>query len=138
MFPLSNMHWILKTEPGAYSYADLERDKVTHWDGVRNYQARNNLKAMKQGDLCLIYESVGPKQIVGTAQVLREAYADPKDAHWVVVDIQVGQRLQRPVSLEELKQHPLLKNLSLVKQSRLSVCPVAEENSEIIANFSDL
>ena len=132
------MFWILKTEPGAYSYADLERDKVTHWDGVRNYQARNNLKAMKKSDRCLIYESVGPKQIIGTAQVIREAYPDPKDPAWVCVDIGIGQRLSKSVTLEELKKHPVLREISLVKQSRLSVCPVSGKDFEIIANFSDL
>ncbi len=120
------MHWILKTEPGEYSYADLEHDKTTRWDGVRNYQARNNLRSMKAGEQCLIYESVGPKQIVGTAHVAQTAYPDPKDPNWSVVDIRVGQRLAQPISLETLKNHPVLKELSLVKQSRLSVCPVTD------------
>ena len=133
------MHWILKTEPGEYSYADLERDKQTIWDGVRNYQARNNIRKMKKGDLCLIYESVGPKQLVGTAKVVQAAYPDPKDSNWSVADIGVGKRLSKPISLTELKDHPVLKNLSLVKQSRLSVCPVTSEEwsqIKVLASYS--
>ena len=120
------MNWILKTEPSEYSYADLEQDKTTRWDGVRNYQARNNLRSMKTGDRCLIYESVGPKQIVGTAYVAQIAYPDPKDPNWSVVDIRAGQRLANPIHLETLKKHSILKELSLVKQSRLSICPVTD------------
>ena len=132
------MYWILKTEPSAYAYTDLERDGHTRWDGVRNYQARNNLKAMKVGDLCLIYESVGPKEIVGTASVIKEAYPDPKDMAWVCVDIKLGKRFKKSISLAELKEHPILKNISLVKQSRLSVCPISEEDWSQIAKISDL
>lgn len=132
------MYWILKTEPGAYSYADLEREGQTRWDGVRNYQARNNLKAMKTGDLCLIYESVGPKELVGTAHVIREAYPDPQDPAWVCVDIKLGKRVKKPISLAKLKGHPVLKNISFVKQSRLSVCPISKEDWALIAKISDL
>lgn len=132
------MPWILKTEPSAYSYADLERDGQTRWDGVRNYQARNNLKAMKMGDLCLIYESVGPKEIVGTAQVIKTAYFDPEDPIWVCVDIKLGKRFKTSISLAKLKEHPALKNISLVKQSRLSVCPITKEDFSQIAKISDL
>ena len=129
----NNMYWILKTEPSAYSYADLERDGQTRWDGVRNYQARNNLKTMKKGDQCLIYESVGPKELVGTAQITREAYPDPKDPAWVCVDLKVGKRLQTPINLGQLKNHPILRDISLVKQSRLSVSPIGRQEWDIIA-----
>lgn len=132
------MFWILKTEPSAYSYADLERDQTTRWDGIRNYQARNNLKAMKNGDKCLIYESVGPKELVGTAHVTHEAYPDPKDNAWVAVDIQIGKRLKKPISLAQLKEHPALKEISLVKQSRLSVSPISQKDWDLIANSPDL
>ncbi|MES2504144.1 MAG: EVE domain-containing protein [Myxococcota bacterium] len=132
------MPWILKTEPSAFSYADLEHDKKTCWDGVRNYQARNHLKSMKKGDDCFIYESVGPKEVVGTAKVSREAYPDPKDPQWVCVDITLGKRLKKAVTLAELKAHPTLKEISLVKQSRLSVCPISEKEWALIAKFPDL
>lgn len=131
-------HWILKTEPSAYSYEDLERDGKIHWDGVRNFQARNNLKAMKKGDIVLIYHSVGPKELVGTAMVIKEAYPDPKDDEdrWVNVDIKLGERLKRPVTLAALKEHPKLKNISLVKQSRLSVCPIDKSDWMLILDLA--
>jgi predicted RNA-binding protein with PUA-like domain len=122
-------YWLLKTEPGAYSFDDLERDGGTCWDGVRNYQARNNLQAMKKGDKCVIYHSVGPKDAVGIAKVTRTAYQDPEtdDERWVAVDLVFDKRLPRPVSLAEMKAHPVLSAMALVKQSRLSVCPVTGE-----------
>jgi predicted RNA-binding protein with PUA-like domain len=118
--------WLLKTEPGAYSYDDLERDGGTCWDGVRNYQARNNLRAMKKGDRCILYHSVGPKEAVGIATVVRTAYPDPtaEDDRWVAVDIEPEQRLPRPVSLLEMKDHGVLSHMAFVQQSRLSVSPV--------------
>lgn len=125
-------YWLLKTEPGAYSIDDLERDGTTYWDGVRNYQARNNLRAMRKGDLCIVYHSVGPKEAVGTAKVTRTAYQDPEtdDERWVAVDIAFAERLARPVTLAEMKEHPVLSGMALVKQSRLSVCPVTREEYE--------
>lgn len=122
--------WMMKTEPETYSWDDLVKDSRTRWDGVRNYLARNNLRAMKKGDLCLIYHSVGPKEIVGIAEVVKEAYADPTAGAdevkkgWVSVDIKPRQKLARPVTLAEVKAHKLLKHMDLVKQSRLSVCAV--------------
>lgn len=122
-------YWLLKTEPGAYSFDDLERDGGTCWDGVRNYQARNNLQSMRKGDKCVIYHSVGPKDAVGIAKVTRTAYQDPgtDDERWVAVDLVFDKRLPRPVSLAEMKVHPVLSAMALVKQSRLSVCPVTGE-----------
>jgi predicted RNA-binding protein with PUA-like domain len=131
-------YWILKTEPTTYSYEDLERDGKTHWDGVRNFQARNNLKAMKVGDAVLIYHSVGPKELVGSATVVKEAYPDPSDDEdrWVMVDIKPNKRLGRGITLAELKEHPKLKDLSLVKQSRLSVCPVSSDDWKVILSLA--
>ncbi len=119
-------YWILKTEPGAYSFDQLEKEKTTNWDGVRNYQARNNLRLMKVGDLALIYHSVGPKEIVGIARVSEEAFPDKtaKLGDWVAVKIEFGERLKRPITLRDIKENPKLENLSLIKQGRLSVCPV--------------
>jgi len=131
-------YWILKSEPEAYSFDDLIKDGQTRWDGVRNYQARNNLKNMKIGDECFIYHSVGPKEIVGSAKVVKEAYPDPttKDANWVCVDIKPLNKLKKPVTLAMLKEHPVLQNISLVKQSRLSVCPISKTEWDLIkSNF---
>ncbi len=127
-------YWILKSEPTAYSFEDLIKDGHTMWNGVRNYQARNNLKSMKVGDLCFIYHSVGPKEIVGSAVVIKEAYPDPTspDLNWVAVDIKFDKQLKKPVTLQQLKIHPELPGLSLVKQSRLSVCPISKSEWNII------
>ncbi|MBH1988687.1 MAG: EVE domain-containing protein [Myxococcaceae bacterium] len=132
------MPWILKTEPSEYSFADLEREKITRWDGVRNYQARNNLRSMKTGDPCLIYESVGPKKIVGSARVSQEAYPDPKDPSWLCVDIALGSRFPNTVSLDFLKSDPVLSQISLVKQSRLSVCPITQGVYQSIVHVCQL
>lgn len=127
-------YWILKSEPTAYSFDDLIKDGHTMWNGVRNYQARNNLKSMKTGDMCLIYHSVGPKEIVGSASVIKEAYPDPTtaDLNWVAVDIKFDKKLKTPVTLQQLKNHHKLNDLSLVKQSRLSVCPIRKSDWDII------
>ena len=122
-------YWLLKTEPGDYCWDDLIRDKGTLWDGVRNYQARNNLREMKKGDLCFIYHSVGPKEIVGIARVTKEAYQDPTtaDEAWVCVDIKPAKRLKKPVHLSDIKADKVLSQMALVKNSRLSVCPVSKK-----------
>lgn len=135
-------YFILKTEPETYSFDDLVRDKKTAWDGVRNFQARNNLKSMNEGDAVMIYHSVGPKEIVGTAKVVKTAYPDKTadDPRWVCVDIQPAHRLKTPVTLSQLKEHPSLKAISLVRQGRLSVCPIGqaewEEILELAGGFS--
>jgi predicted RNA-binding protein with PUA-like domain len=127
-------HWILKTEPSSYSFDDLLRDKRACWDGVRNYQARNNLRLMKIGDLAVIYESVGPKSAVGVARVVKTAYQDPKSKEdWSAVDIAPLKAFTKPVSLAELKSDKVLKNMSLVKQSRLSVCPITAAEFKALA-----
>lgn len=137
MGPFFMSHWILKTEPGTYSLDDLKKDRSTFWDGVRNYQARNNLKSMKKGDQCMIYHSVGPKEIVGTATVTKTAYPDPKDMDWVNVDIAFESELKKPVKLAELKEHKTLKDISLVRQGRLSVCPITKGDWDAILKLSN-
>lgn len=120
-------YWILKTEPGEFSFEDLMKDGSTRWDGVRNYQARNNLKSMKKGDQALIYHSVSEKAVAGLATVSKEAYPDPTDnpkGDWVVVDIEPIGPLQRRITLAEIKADPDLQELPLIRQSRLSVMPV--------------
>ena len=122
-------YWLLKTEPEAYSFEDLERDGETPWDGVRNYQARNNLQAMAAGDRCLIYHSVGPREVVGIAEVVRAAYPDPSsdDERWVCVDVRPVKRLGTPVQLAQIRADPALADMALLRNTRLSVGPVREK-----------
>lgn len=121
-------YWILKTEPSDYSFADLERDGRTVWDGVTNALALKHIRTMKPGDVAMIYHTGDEKRIVGLATVVSEPYPDPKadDARIVVVDVEVGKRLSRPVTLAEIKADPDFKDLALVRQGRLSVVPVEE------------
>jgi predicted RNA-binding protein with PUA-like domain len=132
--------WILKTEPETYSFEDLVKDKQTLWDGVRNYTARNNLKAMKSGDVCFIYHSVDAKEIVGLAEVVREHYPDPTSTEpkkgWVCVDVAARAKLAKTVTLEAMKKHKVLKKMILVRQSRLSVCPVSAAEEKAIRALS--
>jgi predicted RNA-binding protein with PUA-like domain len=126
-------YWILKTEPETYSFQDLLSDKVTSWDGVRNYQARNNIRAMSKGDLAIIYESVGPKAAVGIAKVASTPYKEEKaEGDWATVDIAAVKSLANPISLSTMKEDKILKNLILVKNSRLSVCPLTEKEFQLI------
>ena len=128
-------HWLVKQEPSAYSWDDLERDGRTSWTGVRNYTARNNLRAMQSGDEVLFYHSVTDKAVIGIARVVRSAYEDPTaDAgEWSAVDIAPVKKFQRPVTLEESKKNPKLKQMALLRLSRLSVQPVTpEEFREIV------
>jgi len=131
---MARHYWLLKTEPGAYSWDDLEREGRTPWDGVRNYQARNNLREMREGDLGLFYHSVGPREIVGVVRVVREHYPDPttEDERWVVVDVVPEKALARPVSLAEIKAEASLGDMALVRHSRLSVAPVSRKEFETI------
>ncbi len=131
-------YWLVKSEPGEYSYDDLVREKRAMWDGVRNYQARNNLRAMKKGDQALFYHSVNEKRVVGIAQVVGEAYPDPtvkanakqdakkqaKQRDWSVVDFAPVKALKAPVELATLKADPALADMIVVRHSRLSVTPV--------------
>ena len=126
--------WLVKQEPSKYSWEEFLKDKKTYWDGVRNYQARNNLQAMKKGDHVFFYHSVVGKQIVGIAQVTRESYPDPTtdDPAWVVVDLKPLKSLKVPVTLAQVKTHPKLNEIALVKQSRLSVIPLTQSEFKII------
>ena len=119
-------HWLVKQEPDAYPFSQLVKDKKTCWDGVRNYQARNNLQAMKKGDLLLYYHSQSDRAVVGIAKVVKAAYPDPTtdDERWVVVDVAPVKALAEPVTLAQVKGDAKLKDMALVKMSRLSVMPV--------------
>ena len=120
-------YWLAKSEPSAYSWQDLADDGSTYWDGVRNPQARNNLAAMKKGDFVLFYHSVVDPSVVGVARVTRTAYPDPTsdDERWVAVDLEPVAALEEPVSLASIKADEKLAGMALVRQSRLSVMPVA-------------
>jgi predicted RNA-binding protein with PUA-like domain len=120
-------HWLLKTEPSTYSWSDLVRDGGTFWNGVHNYGARNNLRSMKVGDLAFIYHSGEEKAVVGIVRITREAYPDKEDPVWSWVDLVPEKALARPVTLAEIKAHPALSKMAVVKQGRLSVGPVSEE-----------
>ncbi|EDM34308.1 hypothetical protein PBAL39_12608 [Pedobacter sp. BAL39] len=128
-------HWLVKSEPFKYSWDKFNEDGRTFWDGVRNYQARNNLKAMKEGDLVLFYHSNEGKHVVGIAKVVKEFYQDPTtdDTNWVVVDLSPVEALKTPVTLEQIKAEESLKDISLIRQGRLSVMPLkAEEFDKIL------
>ncbi len=127
-------YWLVKQEPSKYSWNDFIKDKETYWDGVRNYQARNNLKAMKKGDLVFFYHSVNEKEIKGIAKVTKEFYQDPTtdDPAWVVVDLKPIQAMQQPVTLEIIKSTDTLKDVALIKQSRLSVMPITKKEFQTI------
>ncbi len=127
-------YWIVKSEPFKYSWDDLVEDGWTYWDGVRNYQARNNLKAMKRGDLVLYYHSNEGKEVVGVAKVTEEFYQDPTtdDDRWVVVDVEPVEKLNNPVTLADIKQNNHLEDIPLVTQSRLSVMPVTKKHFDTI------
>jgi predicted RNA-binding protein with PUA-like domain len=132
-------YWLMKTEPGTYAWSDLERDKKTFWNGVRNYQARNYLKEMKVGDLALIYHSVNEKAVQGVARIVKEYYQDPStsDDAWVAVDIAPEFVFKKVVTLDMVKKDPRLAQMVLVKNSRLSVQPVKPEEFDIIVAMSE-
>ena len=127
-------HWLVKSEPFKYSWEKFNKDGRTFWDGVRNYQARNNLREMKEGDLVLFYHSNEGKEIVGIAKVVKEAYQDPTtdDTNWVVVDLAPVEALKTPVTLEQIKVDPKLQDIGLVRQGRLSVMGVKREEFDYI------
>jgi len=133
-------YWLVKSEPFKYSWEKFLKDKKTFWDGVRNYQARNNLKAMKKGDLVFFYHSNEGMEIIGIAKVVKEYYQDPTtdDANWVVVDLSPFKTLKNPVSLAQIKADKKLQNIGLIKQSRLSVMPVKVEEFDHILALSEL
>ena len=120
-------HWLMKSEPESYSWDDLVRDGGTEWDGVRNNAARLHLKAMRPGDEAFFYHSMSDKAVVGIMRIAREAQPDPKDADWVSVRVEPVKELARPVTLAEIKAEPRLAKMELIRQSRLSVAPVRDE-----------
>ena len=121
-------YWLVKTEPEEFSFDDLMHDGKVVWDGVRNFQARNNLKTMKNGDQVFVYHSGKSKEIVGIAEVIKEYYLDPSDKTglWVVVELKSFKRLNKPITLNQIKKEKPLSHLLLLKQSRLSVMPVSK------------
>ncbi len=131
-------HWLIKTEPSTWSWQDQQRQTIAAWDGVRNYQAANNLKAMSAGDLCLFYHSVKDKKIMGIVSVSKLYYPDPSDetGRFGMVDVSYKESFLNPVSLETIKHHPMLQHLALVRQSRLSVMPIDQDSWDIILNLS--
>jgi predicted RNA-binding protein with PUA-like domain len=130
-------YWLVKSEPGTFSWDDLVRDKKTVWDGVRNFQARNNLKNMKKGDLAFFYHSGEDKAIVGIGKIIKEGYPEPKDNNWIAVDIASDKKLKKPVTLAQIKADKRLVNMVLVKASRLSVQPVKAEEFDLIVALSE-
>ena len=132
-------YWLVKSEPSAYSWDDLVKLGRDHWDGVRNYQARNNMKLMKEGDEVLFYHSVNGKEVVGIAKVAKEFYQDPTtdDDRWVVVDLVPLRKLDKPVTLEQIKADDRLSEFALLRNSRLSVMPVAANHYDIILEKSN-
>ncbi len=127
-------HWLIKSEPAKYSWAQLEKDGKTHWDGVRNFEARNNIRSMKEGDYCLFYHSNDGKTVVGVAKVIKEAYPDPSapEEDWSAVDVAPLKPIKSPVSLDVIKSDPSLTEMALLKRSRLSVVPVTKDQFDHI------
>ena len=132
-------YWLLKSEPDSWSWDNQVKEGASMWDGVRNYQARNNLKEMKKNDLCFFYHSVTERSIVGIVKVVKEYYPDPTDKtdRFVVVDVKATKKLKNPVSLDEIKENNKLKDIALVKQSRLSVMPLKKTEWDIIIKMSN-
>ena len=132
-------YWLIKSEPGTYSWDDFVKLGRDHWDGVRNYAARNHMKEMKEGDLALFYHSVKEKSVIGVAEVVKEFYQDPttEDDRWVVVDLVPKHRLKRTVPLDEIKRDERLSNMVLIHNSRLSVQPVRKEEFDVIVERSE-
>ena len=135
---MAKNYWLVKSEPDAYSWAMLVKDGKTAWTGVRNFQARINLRTMRRGDLVAFYHSVTDKQVVGIAKVDKEAYPDPtaKEGDWSCVDLVPVKPLKHPVSLHAIKADQDLADMLLVKQSRLSVSPVSEKQFEHLLTLS--
>ena len=132
-------YWLLKSEPDAWSWDNQVKEGASMWDGVRNYQARNNLKEMKKNDLCFFYHSVNEKSIVGIVKVVKEYYPDPTDKteRFVVVDVKAIKKLKNPVSLDQIKENSKLQDIALVKQSRLSVMSLKKTEWDIIIKMSN-
>ena len=132
-------YWLLKSEPNAWSWDNQVKEGESMWDGVRNYQARNNLKEMKKNDLCFFYHSVTERSIVGIVKIVKEYYPDPTDktGRFVVVDVKAIKKLKNPVSLDQIKKNSKLQDIALVKQSRLSVMSLKKTEWDIIIKMSN-
>ena len=133
-------YWLLKSEPNTWSWNDQTKEKITMWDGVRNYQARNNLMSMRVNDLCFFYHSVNEKKIVGIVSVSKEHYTDPTDKtkKFVAVNIKIKKSLKNPVTLKQIKKERKLSHLALVKQSRLSVMPIDKISWDLICKLGGI
>ena len=129
-------YWLMKSEPKSYSWSDLVRDGGTEWDGVRNNAARLHLRAMKKGDEAFFYHSMSDKAVVGIMRIVREGQPDPKDSNWVSVRVEPVRALSRPVTLVEIKAEPRLAKMELIRQSRLSVAPVREEEWKVVLELA--
>ena len=133
-------YWLLKSEPSTWSWSDQVKSKVDMWDGVRNYQARNNLMSMKKKDLCFFYHSVSERQIVGIVEVIKESYPDKTDksGRFVAVTDKFLEKLSKPITLESIKKSKELSHLALIKQSRLSVMPIDSKSWKILNKMSKI
>ena len=133
-------YWLLKSEPSMWSWNDQIKEKITMWDGVRNYQARNNLMSMKVNDLCFFYHSVNEKKIVGIVSITKEHYTDPTDKtkKFVAVDVKTKKTLKNPITLKQIKKEKKLSHLALVKQGRLSVMPIDKISWDLICKLGGI
>ena len=133
-------YWLIKSEPNTWSWDDQIKEKITMWDGVRNYQARNNLMSMKVNDLCFFYHSVNEKKIVGIVSITKEHYTDPTDKtkKFVAVDVKTKKTLKNPITLKQIKKEKKLSHLALVKQSRLSVMPIDKISWDLICKLGGI
>ena len=132
-------YWLMKSEPGAWSWEDQVKDGTAEWDGVRNHQASNNMKAMKKGDKAFFYHSVNEKRIVGIVIITKEYYPDPTDksGRFGMVDVKALRPFKKPVTLADVKGEPRLENLALVRQSRLSVMPISDDEWQLICAMGE-
>jgi len=133
-------YWLIKSEPNTWSWNDQIKEKITMWDGVRNYQARNYLMGMKVNDLCFFYHSVNEKKIVGIVSVAKEYYADPTDKtkNFVAVNVKTKKSLKNPVTLKQIKKEKKLSHLALIRQSRLSVMPIDKISWDLICKLGGI
>ncbi len=129
--------WLVKQEPEKYSFDDLIAEGATDWTGIRNFQARNNLREMRVGDQVLFYHSVSEKSVVGLAEVSKEAFPDPTGENWLAVEIKPLEKFKKAVSLDRIKAEKTLENIALIKQSRLSVMPLSAEEFELILKMAE-
>lgn len=123
-------YWLLKSDPDVYGWSDLVKERTTTWDGIRNYQARLNLRAMRAGDLAFIYHSQSDKAVVGTARVVSAPHPESQDTAWTAIDLEIGTELSSPVTLDVIKANPILKTMPLVRHTRLSVMPITKAQAD--------